>query len=203
MRCALRCLSLVALGIVVVPVLAADLDPQKPPERVYWTGEIAGVLKKVDGTQLTLEVDVPTIQKQQNKNNGNRNRRPGNNRKKGGGNRRPNVPNYKIVLDQKDITLPVSENLVLRVLQPPSGFDDKGNIKQYTAQELRELKGPGNLPGYRGDQVALRPGQVVKLYLAPPKAAAGQNPANVKPVVVMALVVTDPPGNGKGQPKRK
>ena len=31
---------------------------------------------------------------------------------------------------------------------PPAVFDDKGNVKAHTKEELMELKGPENLPGY-------------------------------------------------------
>jgi hypothetical protein len=35
----------------------------------------------------------------------------------------------------------------VRSLQPPVAFDDKGNVKKYTAQELKEMRGDGKLPG--------------------------------------------------------
>jgi hypothetical protein len=59
----------------------------------------------------------------------------------------------------------------VRTLSPPVDYDDKGNVKKYTAKELKKLRGKGNLPGYPADFDSLREGQAVKVYLAKPKAA--------------------------------
>jgi len=60
----------------------------------------------------------------------------------------------------------------VRTLQLPIDFDEKGKPKRYSAQELKDLKGPDpKLPGYTADFDSLKPEQVVKVYLARKKGA--------------------------------
>lgn len=78
---------------------------------------------------------------------------------------------------QKNIDLRGTDDMKVRVPNPPPGFDEKGNPKKYTAKELKELKGPNlSLPGYTGEFESLRPGQLVEVHLAksktPPKPVA-------------------------------
>jgi hypothetical protein len=177
---------------VVVGMTGALLwaeDKPAAPERVTWSAEVAGVLKNVDKNNLTIQVDVPGVKQGNNKNNAQRGK--GNNRKKGNNQARPNIQ-----IQHKDFDLPVADHLVVRLVQPASAFDDKGNIKKYTAKELQEMKGPGNLPGYRADRADLAVGQIVKLYLAPPKGGA-------KAEVVMVMIVAQPQGPVKGQQRKK
>jgi hypothetical protein len=77
---------------------------------------------------------------------------------------------YNIKEIKKDIDLRAAEDMKVRTMKPPLEYDDKGNVKKYTAQELKELRGKGNLPGYTADFDSLREGQIVKVYLAKPKA---------------------------------
>jgi len=73
----------------------------------------------------------------------------------------------------RDIDLEAAEDLKVRLAAPPMEYDEKGKPKKYTAKELRELKGPGNLWGFPGDFDNLKLNQVVRVYLAksktPPK----------------------------------
>src|SRR5205807_7886954 len=55
----------------------------------------------------------------------------------------------------------------------------KGNVKKYTAKELQELRGKEGLPGFTGDQDAIRSGQIVKVYLANKQLPMNQ-PAKMK-----------------------
>jgi hypothetical protein len=77
---------------------------------------------------------------------------------------------YNVKEIKKDIDLRAAEDMKVRTLQPPVEYDDKGNLKKYTPKELKELRGKGNLPGYTADFDSLREGQIVKVYLAKPKA---------------------------------
>src|SRR5262245_56009207 len=65
----------------------------------------------------------------------------------------------------QDVKLRAAENMKVRWNFPPPDYDDKGNLKKYTKEELKALKDPG-LPGYRGEFDALRTGQIVRVYLA-------------------------------------
>lgn len=73
----------------------------------------------------------------------------------------------------KDIPLQPSENLVIRAMHPPLAFDDKGNPRKYTDKELKEMKGEGNLPGYKADWDQLRTGQIVSVSYGRKKDAPG------------------------------
>ena len=64
----------------------------------------------------------------------------------------------------------------VRLAQPPEAFDDKGNIKKYTAKELKELKGPDNLPGYTGTLDDVKTNQLVLVSLAASRARAARSP---------------------------
>lgn len=68
---------------------------------------------------------------------------------------------YTLKEVHKDIALQPSENLVIRANHPPLAFDDKGNPRKYTDKELKEMRGEGNLPGYKADWDQLRTGQLV------------------------------------------
>ncbi len=74
---------------------------------------------------------------------------------------------------QQDIRAVPADDMKVRLAQPPPAFDDKGHIKKYTAKELKELKGPDNLPGYTGTLDDVKTGQLVVVHLArrPAKAA--------------------------------
>ncbi|MSR31576.1 MAG: hypothetical protein EXR99_08735 [Gemmataceae bacterium] len=61
----------------------------------------------------------------------------------------------------------------VRLQFPKSGsFDDKGNIRKYSKSEIAELKGPGNLPGFKASYDDLQEGQAVHLILLQKKAAS-------------------------------
>jgi hypothetical protein len=83
---------------------------------------------------------------------------------------------------KREIELQPINDVVIRRMQLPLAFDDKGFPKKYTAQELKELKGTGNLPGYNADRIDLQAGQTVMVYLVkqqkdPPKPAAKEKEA--------------------------
>lgn len=72
----------------------------------------------------------------------------------------------RVVAVHKDVELTVDEAVKIRLKDLPIAFDDKGRPRQYTAEELREKKGPDpRLPGYAGDFSELKPGQLVRVSL--------------------------------------
>jgi hypothetical protein len=67
----------------------------------------------------------------------------------------------------------------VRSYDPPENFDDKGNVKKYTKEELADLKGDTpaekKMVGYKADWDAVKVGDMVQVTLsvnknAPPKA---------------------------------
>jgi len=88
--------------------------------------------------------------------------------------------------DMKSIN--VTPSLRIRTAAPPPQYDKKGAPKKLTATDLAKLKDRSRLPGYPADISALRPGQIVELYvpksaIAPVKQAP---PAAAKKGVVAA-----------------
>lgn len=53
-----------------------------------------------------------------------------------------------VTLQDKDISLVAHEDVKVRVSEPPTEFNDKGEKKRYSKEELAKLKGPGNLWGF-------------------------------------------------------
>jgi hypothetical protein len=65
----------------------------------------------------------------------------------------------------QDIEVELADDAVVRLASPPAQFDEKGNAKKLTAEELKEAKGPDNLPGYTAERDALRSGQTVMVVI--------------------------------------
>jgi hypothetical protein len=102
---------------------------------------------------------------------------------------------FKVVSEHKDFDLESTPEVKVRYLELPAQYDDKGQLKKYTAAELKELKGKNpDLPGYEADFDKLAPGQTVRVSLAKPKADKDKDaPDDKKPVVSMVVIVADAP----------
>jgi hypothetical protein len=73
---------------------------------------------------------------------------------------------FQVVNATQKVDFQVAENVNVRIKDLPEQFDDKGNIKKYTKEELAELKGKDkNLPGYESSIDAIKPGQILQLAL--------------------------------------
>lgn len=71
------------------------------------------------------------------------------------------------VNDWKELEVPIKENTKFRFKEPIDAFDDKGNIKVYTPENLKKLKGSNpNLPGYEAKPDNIIPGHLVTISLA-------------------------------------
>jgi len=78
---------------------------------------------------------------------------------------------YVIKTETKDVQFWAAEEVKVRFKDPPAVFDEKGNIKKYTADELKELKGSDKtLPGYEGSVDKLQIGMEVKVTTVKAKA---------------------------------
>src|SRR5262249_23866317 len=114
---------------------------------------------------------------------------------------------YTVKLVTKDIDLRGSDEVKVRLLNPPVDYDEKGRPKKYTAKELKEMKGPEGYPGYTANWEDLKQNQVVRVYLVKnkelPKMAAGKKKKDkdedpeileaARPEVVMIVILAEPP----------
>jgi hypothetical protein len=76
----------------------------------------------------------------------------------------------------EDVNLPLADDVRVRSAQPPQPFDDKGNIRLYTPQEWKDLRGTEGLPGYRAERSDLQPGQHVLVRVAVRRKPAPPTP---------------------------
>lgn len=115
----------------------------------------------------------------------------------------------RVTMVKQEVEFQASDTVKVRTLHTPDQFDEKGNLKKYTAKEIAELKGKDkNLPGFESSLEKLSPGQKVRLVLA----AARQNPGNKdkegdaglneKRMQVRLIVILEE-GSGETAPPRK
>ncbi len=79
---------------------------------------------------------------------------------------------YRPAMAYKDVNIEVPEEVVVRRVNLPLEYDDKGNVKEFTEKEKKELKGTDpKKPGYSAKWDDVQVGQKVKFYLGVKKAA--------------------------------
>jgi hypothetical protein len=210
-------LGAIPLGLVLAA--PADLKPNPVPKQEYvWLGDLAGTVQSVGTDVLHVRVayTVPTLNQRDlaraqgaiNKNYGRALAhlrggllRHSSLRYMEGLQYEANIGRillsapyrvyrYRPVL--KTLDFQTGDDIQVRSLHPPAAFDDKGNVRKYTAQELRELRGNGRLPGYKADLQDLQPGQLVEVYLYRRRHAAGEKPQeSVRPIVRLVLILNE------------
>jgi len=80
-------------------------------------------------------------------------------------------PPFRPAVANKDVDADATEEVVVRRLNLPLEYDDKGNVKEYTDKEKKELRGNDKkVPGYAAKWEDVQLGQKVKLYLKSKKA---------------------------------
>lgn len=90
---------------------------------------------------------------------------------------------FKLVKDSIEFETPVSEKAVTRRETLPVEYDDKGNLKKFSAEELAKMKGPDKTaPGYMARFEDLTAGTPVRIYF-------GKDGAETKPVVTKIVIV--------------
>lgn len=85
----------------------------------------------------------------------------------------PNNPNGPVKVNHhyKDFDLPCADKVEIRRMILPVEYDDKGNIKTHSNDELAGLRGDdASKPGFKAKMEDLHSGQVVRLYFAPLKS---------------------------------
>jgi hypothetical protein len=109
---------------------------------------------------------------------------------------------YQVKKESHNIDIEAGDDVQVRLQDPPVAFDEKGNVKKYTAKELKELKGDPKLklPGYAGDFDNLKTDQVVKVTLAkiketpkPRGKAEDKDLTDNKPVATTILILREAP----------
>lgn len=123
-----------------------------------------------------------------------------------------NIRNWRIEMAQQeanvvtfqekkqDIPLVAHEDVKVRVSEPPTEFNDKGEQKRYTKEETAKLRGPGNLWGFPAEFDNLAVGTTVQAIVARKKVdktkkKSADDPPN-EPVVTEIRIKYEakPPG---------
>jgi hypothetical protein len=80
-------------------------------------------------------------------------------------------PPFRPAMAYKNVEAEAIDTVIVRRKDLPLEYDDKGNVKEYTEKEKKELRGPDpKLPGYTAKWEDVQSGQKVKLYLKTKKA---------------------------------
>jgi len=189
MRLATRWLCLLLLLGLLAPALAEDKKPAKKTEKqevkdkFVPLGSIVCRVGRIEGAQkvITVQIPQPVLQ----------------------------LTGLRVQVGQvlRDVELQPSDDMKVRILQPPADFDEKGRPKRYTAKELKEMKGNDpKLPGYTADFESLKADQIVKIYLgtrkeakAPPRPKgrkkgkeAEEAETEHKPEITMVVIIAEP-----------
>jgi hypothetical protein len=147
-------------------------------------------ISKIQGTHFTarvsldpnskaITVQIPNqkiVNKNDNDNNKNddNNNKPKNSKSKNGQNQAAQaqakqiqmLKSMKVATEWVEIDIPIKETTKIRTKTPLQVYDDKGNIKKYSPEELKTLKGTNpNLPGYEVKIDELTPGAVIEVTL--------------------------------------
>lgn len=80
---------------------------------------------------------------------------------------------WKVEEKRSDVQLRAADDIKVSWYHPPIGYDEKGNVRKYTAEDLKRMKSE-HLPGYKAEDgwEAVRNGQTVQVYVAKPPAPA-------------------------------
>jgi hypothetical protein len=159
-------------------------EKQEAKDKMVPLGAMVCRISRIEGAQknITVQISHPVLQ--------------------------PVGRSFRVSQITRDFELQPSDDMKVRLLQPPADFDVKGRPKKYTAKELKDMKGSDpKLPGYAADFDSLKPDQVVKVYLAAKKDAhkstaharvkakgkdAEDAPAPEKPEITMIVILGEP-----------
>lgn len=78
----------------------------------------------------------------------------------------------------QEVSITAVDEAQVRLANPPTEFDDKGQPKKHSKEELAKLKGDPKLPGFKGDFSDLTAGQLVQVTLVRRKDAPAPRPVN-------------------------
>lgn len=85
---------------------------------------------------------------------------------------------YRVVRKSANIEIEMSPDVKIRTNFLPFAYDDMGEPKKYSKEEIKELKGPNSKePGYKAELTDLKVGQDIKVTLARVKEKDSDSPA--------------------------
>ena len=171
-------------------------------------------ISKIQGTHFTarvsldpnsksITVQIPNqkvVNKNDNDNNKNddNNNKPKNSKSKNGQNQAAQaqakqiqmLKSMKVVTEWVEVEIPIKETTKIRTKTPLQVYDDKGNIKKYSPEELKTLKGSNPaLPGYEVKIDELTPGAVVEVTLNKSPANKDDKKDDDKVFATMIMVI--------------
>jgi hypothetical protein len=164
--------------VLVAPAQAQKNKKDKKPtgqilqaEKVFKPGQVVvAKLGLVAGNVFTLRLEYSRLEPKQGARGGNQSfaaRPPRRNARSQRRPPRPSAPPVRVVKEFVNVEVEMASGIVIRTAFVPVVFDEKGEPKKLTPQELKELKGPNpKVPGYKADVRALKAGQTVKVTLA-------------------------------------
>jgi hypothetical protein len=98
----------------------------------------------------------------------------------------PRKSPYKVVTSSVTFQLPIKENVKVARAKMELEYDDKGQIVEYTKEELQK-KRDKDMPGYTAKFEDLQPGQLLKVYLHLKSKTADKDKAQAKEPVKDAI----------------
>ena len=171
-------------------------------------------ISKIQGTHFTarvsldpnskaITVQIPNqkvVNKNDNDNNKNddNNNKPKNSKSKNGQNQAAQaqakqiqmLKSMKVATEWVEVEIPIKETTKIRTKTPLQVYDDKGNIKKYSPEELKTLKGSNPaLPGYEVKIDELTPGAVVEVTLNKSPANKDDKKDDDKVFATMIMVI--------------
>jgi hypothetical protein len=229
MRPSLRWAALLVMFLLTLPAPAddakkgdpapdpkKDIDKEKKPEvtseKMVAAGQLVGKILSVDASKKVLRVQVNFEVPKINQGEANALAQAQANLLKARtvqdrANAQLDIAKHQANLvtyekKHQDVELHTAEEFKVRVANPPTQFDEKGQVKKYTQKELKELKGDPKLPGYPGEFSDLHNDQMISVTLVKKKDAskpkAGGKDADAAllgdnlPVASMIVVVSEP-----------
>lgn len=88
-------------------------------------------------------------------------------------------------LKEMNVDFELADKVMVRVEKPPFAFDDKGQVKKYTKEELDAMKGENKKEfGYHAEIDILKGGHVLRLFMGRPKGAPKTDPPQVMKIHV-------------------
>ena len=157
----------------------------------------------LDPNSKSITVQIPNqkvVNKNDNDNNKNddNNNKPKNSKSKNGQNQAAQaqakqiqmLKSMKVVTEWVEVEIPIKETTKIRTKTPLQVYDDKGNIKKYSPEELKTLKGSNPaLPGYEVKIDELTPGAVVEVTLNKSPANKDDKKDDDKVFATMIMVI--------------
>jgi hypothetical protein len=102
----------------------------------------------------------------------------------------------KEVKEYKDFNVELDDGVAYRTSFVPFAYDEMGNPKKYTPQELQALKGNTNQPGYKASATDVKAGQKVTVTLSKNQATEGKLRGTL---VLITEESNEPVKGGKGK----